>query len=191
MGHSAQQVLLLLYILFSNLFLVWYLYFTEVNDFNTSTIAMPGSLKMKTKNSSCQTTVWKHTTHEPYVKIVLLSFKNVNHTGLSSGHFCLKGLFPQQVGQFMSEVKMSVGAPVKDSAPLTVPQPDLRHRREECDGLTLSECPDSPFPLTPSTQKQPLGFLCRSLCPQQPPHSLQICPWYCWHVVRRCPSGGR
>lgn len=97
----------------------------------------------------------KHTSHESYVKIVLLSFQNVNHTGWSSGHFCLKGLFPQQVEKFMSEVKMSVWALVKDSAPLTVPEPDLRHKREECDCLTLSAWPSSPFPLTPYTQQQP------------------------------------
>lgn len=66
--------------------------------------------------------VRKHTSHEPYVKIVSLSFKNVNHTG---DHFCLEGPFPQQVEQLMSEVKMSVGARVKGSAPLTVPRPDL------------------------------------------------------------------
>ncbi|CAB1420418.1 unnamed protein product [Pleuronectes platessa] len=66
---------------------------------------------------------------------------------------------------------MSVLALVKDSAHLTVPQPDLRHWREECDVLTLSELPSSPSPLTlsarPAYRQQPL-------CPQQPPHSLQI-----------------
>lgn len=46
-------------------------------------------------------------THELYVKIVLLSPKNVNHTSQRYGHFCPRGLFPQQVEQFMSEFKMS------------------------------------------------------------------------------------
>lgn len=47
-------------------------------------------------------------THELNVKIVSLSPKNVNHTSRHyCGHLCLRGLFPQQVEQFMSEFKMS------------------------------------------------------------------------------------
>ncbi|KAM7388676.1 hypothetical protein PAMP_024836 [Pampus punctatissimus] len=53
-------------------------------------------------------------------------------------------------------------------------RPDLRHRREECDGLTLSECPTSPFPLTPSTQQQPPGF-CVSHC--VPNNLLTVCKY--------------
>lgn len=108
----------------------------------------------------------------------MLSFNNVNN----SAGFCLERLFPRLVRRFTREVEMSLWAPVKGSAPLTVPQPDLRHRREEFHGLTLSKCPGSPFSLTSSTQQQP---------PQRPPHSSQICPRYGWHVLHRCPSGGR
>lgn len=41
---------------------------------------------------------------------------------------------------------------LRRSPPFTVPQPDLRRGREECDGLTLSECPGLPSCLTPSAQ---------------------------------------
>lgn len=46
-------------------------------------------------------------THELNVKIVSLSPKNVNHSSQRCGHLCLRGLFPQQVEQFMSQFKMS------------------------------------------------------------------------------------
>ena len=44
-------------------------------------------------------------THELYVKIVLLSSKNVNRTSQHRGRCCLGGVFPQQAEQFMSEFK--------------------------------------------------------------------------------------
>ncbi|KAG7228695.1 hypothetical protein INR49_008473 [Caranx melampygus] len=58
--------------------------------------------------------------------------------------------------------EVMVEVQTKTSDPSGNMQPDLQHRREECDGLTLSECPSSPFPLTPSTQpeqrRQPVGY---------------------------------
>lgn len=120
-------------------------------------------------------------THELYVKIVLLSPKNVNHTSQRCGRFCPRGLFPQPVEQFMSEFKMSAWTGYRRRSFNCPPAwPAARKGR--------MRWPGSPFPsdlLHPKPAAPPGQFAASR------PTSSQICPRCGWHFVRRCRRGGR
>lgn len=114
-------------------------------------------------------------THTSYVKIVLLSSKNVNHTSQHRGHFCLGGLFPQQAEQFTGEFKMSAWTGCRQRSSNRPPPawPAAREGR--------MSWPSSPVP--------PDLLHPKSAAPGQvtvsQPTSSRICPWYGWHPVRQ------
>lgn len=141
--------------------------------------------RLQTKNAS-NTTPRQSTlcqcenTHKLCVKIVLLCSKNANHTSQHRGHFCLRGLFPQQAEQFMSEFNMSTWTGCGQRSSNCPPAWPAAHGGRMW-------WPSSPFP--------PDLLHPKSAAPGQvagsQPSSSQICPWYGWHPVRRCRSGGR